>query len=831
MKLRWLVLIVAAIVVISYFSQSYTFLNPREGVWSVSGNANFTSSTDDLVGLNAPVNVTVDSSGVAHITASSLHDLFMAQGYYSASNRLFQMELQALLASGNLSSYIGKSGLASDQAMHLIGLPQNAMTLEKHYQADYPAYYSYLQAYASGVDAYINNTRNPLPLGFKLLGITPFQWTVYDTLVWQQYMALSLTTGIMEPLQSALLYNAFGFNNTTQLWPYYPYYTENITNVPGDGTVNGYNLSSQGISPASLWGLNWYDQWATGVNATLLKKLTPLLNDAIANISDPYGFTGPHGLGSAVGSNSWVVTSNYSQSGDPILANDPHLSLYAPSLWIPMQLVSGSMNVTGWDLAGVPGILIGHTPFTSWGLTTSEGNSANDYLEMVNGTSYYYNGTWNQMEVYNYSLMGKQYSVYSTNNGPLIARDGNYGISMMWTSAQPSYDLVAEILMDESHNYSNMVNALRNWGSPPQNFAMVSGTSAGILTAGKYPIINETLPNGSHVDVVGSRTLLNGSTNKYDPVGVVPFSYLPQSVNPKRGYMFAPNQPTAGKNYPYPFIGGFWASGGRAETIYHFLKDHPGMTVQKMMDLQSNVSDYWASQLAPMLLSSLSGMQMNSTEQSAFSYLQGWNYTTYQSQIGITVYWYTVSAIYNITFSHEYAQRNISSLRLPFESSLIFLAKNEPNSWWFSTSGNTAAQGNFTSIVRQAFASAVSLLNSSLGSPTQWRWGSVHRLVISSQTGLSSLSIGPIPIWGDDHTVSVGSVPLEMVVPEPHVSVGSSLREVSSPGLGIFYGVFPGGPSENPLSYYFSNQLDHWLSHSYYKMTAQQTEVRIRYAP
>lgn len=823
MKVRWLVLVVIAIVVVSYFSQSYNFLNPREGVWSVAGNSNFTAGTYQIPGLNDSVNVTVDSSGVAHISAQNIHDLFMAQGYYTASNRLFQMELQALLATGNLSRYIGQSGVSSDNTMRLIGLPQNAAILEKAYETQYPQYYSYLQAYSSGIDAYINHTGSVLPIGFKLLGIHPFQWTVYDSLAWQQYMALSLTTGAMEPLQSTLLYNAFGFQNATEIWPYYPYYTQNVTVVPGDGTVNGFNLSQQGISPSYLWSQNWYSEWATGVNGSLLENLTGLVQSAIANISDPYAFTGTHGLGSAVGSNSWEVTSNYSMNGYPILANDPHLTLYAPSLWIPMQLSAGTMNVTGWDLAGVPGILIGHTQNTAWGLTTPEGNSANDYLEILNGTGYLYNGSWHSMGIYNYTLMGKQYTIYSTNNGPLIARQGNYGISLNWTSAIPSFDLITEMKLDQSTNYTDMINALKYWGSPPQNFAMVSKTSAGTLTAGKYPLINETLPDGAKVSVVGARTLLNGSMPQFTSSENVPFQYLPQTENPARGYVLAPNQPTVWKNYPYPFVGGFWASGGRAQTIYHFLKENPNMTVAGMMALQSNVSDYWASQLTPMLVNSLRGMSMNSAQQSAFSYLENWNYTTYQSQKGITVYWYLVSSIYNLTFDSIYGATGLSSLPSPFVSSLIFIAGNDPNSTWLD--------GNFTSLVRTSFVSEVQFLTEKLGNDSNWEWGNVHKLVISSQTGLSALSIGPIPIWGDSHTVSVGSVPLSMQVPEPHVSVGSSLRQISSPGQGIFYGVFPGGPSENPLSYYFSNQLNTWLSHEYYSMTQQPTEVRMKYVP
>ncbi|AKA48229.1 penicillin acylase [uncultured archaeon] len=821
MKVRWLIIVVVAIVVLSYFTQSYNFLNPREGVWSVAGNTNYTSGSYSVPGLVQPVNVTIDQSGVAHISAQNLHDLFLAQGYYSASNRLFQMELQGLLATGNLSKYIGQSGLGSDMAIKLIGLPENAVKLQHAYESQYPTYYSYLQDYASGVDAYINHTGNAVPLEFKLLGIKPYQWTVYDTLAWQQYMAWSLTTGAMEPLQSALLYSAFGFSNTTQIWPYYPYYTENVTVVPGDGTVNGFNLSQQGISPSYLWSLNWYQQWATGVNDTLLKSLNGLIKAAISNISDPYNFPGAHGIGSAVGSNSWEVTSGYAKNGFPILANDPHLPLSVPSLWIPMQLSAGPVNVTGWDLAGVPGILIGHTPKTAWGLTTPEGNSANDYLEMLNGTNYLFNGSWHRMAVYNYTLLGAQHSIYYTNNGPIIAREGNYGISLRWTASTPSFDLITEIMLDQSANYSDMVNALKHWGSPPQNFAMVSDASAGTLTAGIYPLIKETLPDNQTLSVVGSRTLLNGTLPAYEPAGNVQFDHLPQAKNPARGYMLAPNQPTAWKNYPDPFVGGFWASGGRAQTIYHFLRANPNMTVQKMMNLQSNVSDYWATQLTPMLLNALKGVGMNSTEQSAYTYLSDWNYTTYQSQIGITVYWYLVSSIYNNTFDRIYKENGVSGEPLPFVSSLIHLARTEPNSTWLN--------GNFTQLVRSSFEQEVSLLSDKLGSTSNWQWGNVHKLVISSQTGLSSLSIGPLPIWGDSHTVSVGSVPLSMEVPEPNVAVGSSLRQISSPGQSTFYGVFPGGPSGNVISYYYSNQLSDWLSHSYYNMNDQKTEVKIRY--
>lgn len=820
MRLRWLAIILAAILLASYASSSFNIVNPVSGVWGSINGSSIKSQSINVPGLDSRVNLTIDSSGLAHVDASTLYDMFFAQGYYSASQRLFQMELEALLASGNLSKYVGSQAIGSDTTMRLIGLPTNALFLEKAYQINYPIYYGYLQDYTAGVNSYIEHA-HITSLGFKLLDFHPFKWSVFYTLCWQEYMAWSLTTGAVEPLQSDLLYNQLGFTNTTLLWPYYPYYTKNITVMPGDGTVNAYSLASQGVNDSYFWSQNWYSEWATGVNTNILATLDPLIINALENISDPYALPVAQSLNSFIGSNSWVVSQNYSQSGYPLLANDPHLPLTAPPLWIPMQLKGPGYNVEGWDLVGVPGILIGHTQNTSWGLTTSEGNSANEYLETLSGNSYLYEGSYHPLTTYNYMLLGKHYTVYYTNNGPLLARDANYGISLNWGLANASYDLITELKLDQSQNYQDMVSALTFWGSPPQNFALVSTKDAGYVTAGAYPLINETLPNAQTVQVIGSRSLLNGSISMYEPAGYVPFKYLPQVENPARGYAFAPNQPTAGINYPYPFVGGFWDSGGRAEIISSYLTSHPDMTIKDMMNLQANVTDYWAYMFTPYLLNALSNMTMSQTEQTAYNYLSNWKYTTNQNEIGITVYWYLTSEMYNQSFARIYTQNNISNLPLPFISSAVYLAHTDPTSQWFN--------GNFTNLVRQSFASATTLLFEKLGPVNNWTWGGVHQLEISSLTGLPALSIGPIPLWGDSYTVSVAGVPMLLHVPEPYATVGSSLREVSSPGNDAFYGVFPGGPSENILSNYFYYQIDYWENHLYYNMNNQTIVVTIEY--
>ena len=321
-----------------------------------------------------------------------------------------------------------------------------------------------------------------------------------------------------------------------------------------------------------------------------------------------------------------------------------------------------------------------------------------------------------------------------------------------------------------------MLNAFKVWDSAGRNWAFATHNHIGEVSAAHFPLVNETLPDGQHVQTIISTSILNGSGN-YEPAGYVPFKYVPQIEDPSRGYLFTPNQPTVGENYPYPIIGnGYdWNLGGRAETMYHYLKSHPEMSISDMMSLQSNESDYRAQQLVPYILSALKGMTMNSTERTAFDYLSTWNYTTYQNEIGITVYYYFIDELYNLSIDNIQFQHGINahiSGDSP-ASTIAYLAKYDPNSMWLN--------GNFTALARQSFTSAIGFLESNLGNPSNWEWGKVHELLLENTLGINALSVGPIALWGDNHAVSAGYVAHTIVVPEPYVSVGPSLRFIASP--------------------------------------------------
>ncbi|MCE4608520.1 MAG: penicillin acylase family protein [Caldisphaeraceae archaeon] len=807
------------IIFLSIFGMSFTFLSPsRKSIWLYQYKIK--NQTIHLKGLKNKVEVIIDSNGVAHIYAKDKYDAFYAEGYYTASMRLFQLELFGLTGMGNLSSWFGKKAINMDIKAHEIGFPQNANLSLQFVKAHYPSLYEDLVAYSNGINAYIAQAEksHELPPIFYLAKIKPYKWSPLYSLAWGEVMAYSLTSGFCEELELSLIYPRLGFNLTKTLMPYYPYFINgSITAMPGNGTVNSLNLESFNISPTYFWSLNFYSQWATGISNATLIKARPLILSALRGICEdpPLGFID-------LGSNEWEVTGNYSATGYPIIANDPHLTLYDPSLWLPIQLSAPGINVTGWELVGEPGILIGHTKYTAWGLTTPMGASSDAYLEKINmnNKSFLFNGKWYPMKAYRFDLMGKEYTLYYTNNGPLVAYNSTLGlgISLYWPAEfHPFLTLVAEMLFDNSTNFSQLIRAAEYWVIPPQNIGMVSRNHAGYITAGLYPLINIALPNNKTIRVIGARLILNGSSGKYEPVGFVPFKYLPHAFNPKRGYIFAPNQPTAYIDYPFPFVGGYWASGARALTIYRFLKAHKNITIDQMEELQGNVTDAWASVLNPVFVSCLSGQSLNGIESEGIKKLSEWNFTFYQNEVAPTIFTYTKFYLLNDTLGSILSSHGLSNYTELFYAGYNLLVNDLA---YLGTHNETSPlfNGSFCNAVQSAYVKAISYLDSKLGSNiSQWNWGRVHKLLLVNPAGITSLNYGPLPLWGDGFTPSAAYFSFNGTAYMPLItSEGPSLRMVSSPGLGEFFGVFPGGPSEN----FYSNltQLNYWLHFKYFQL-------------
>ncbi len=832
---------ILAIILVLVLQGDLALLDPQTGVWTSARTAGWGNQTFVLPGLEHPVLVYRDGNGTVHIFAQDDPDLFYAQGYTQASDRLFQMEVESLAAQGNLSSWLGPSALASDEMYRYLGVPQAAAQMAAQATSVNPQYGGDMVAYTDGVNAYISwaESHNAVPFQFKVLGVTPYRWSLYASFCFDRLMVIGQTTGFTEPLYAILAEVATGYTAFNQLFPIYPQYWQNYTVLPGNGSIGSDSLAAEGISADYVFSQDWFSSWATGLSALQDAALVPLYHAALTNLSDP--FIQDLSPSSGVGSNSWAVAANHSSLDQPLLANDPHLPLMLPSLWVSTQLVSPDYDVEGWSLAGLLGVLIGHNNQMAWALTNSEGATALDYVETLQGNLYYQNGTWHPLSWTNETIRvagqaSVPFDLAWTDNGPVVARVGNYGLSVRWAGTGATWEADAELAFDQAQSIPQFFGDLEQYWSIPNLNALVIARNAtdptgqiGWIIPARYMLVSETLPNTQTVQVIGSRGPLNGSGG-YEPSGSVPFDELPQVIDPAQGYLFAPNQATVGMEYPYPIIGSWWDSGGRAHTIGNFLATHSVMSPSLMMALQSNVTDSWAIGLQSDLEQALTSVSATQTcpatgpcpatlASAALPIVESWNGSFGVSSVAATIYTYWWNELQQQTYDPVMAAAGLTGVNAPFPNAYQWIAANAGNnSSWFPN--GFAYQAN------HAAAAALTFLATSLGvgrstGPTElagWTWGRVHTFFLPSLTGVASLGEGPYPEWGDSYTPSVAPFDDNITVPLVEVSIGSSLRFVSTAGGSPAWGILPGGASENPASAYYDNQLPLWLAHQYVGM-------------
>lgn len=818
-----------------------TLLDPDYGVWSDALDSSWGNQSFTLSGLEHQVTVIRDGAGTEYIYASDDSDLFYAQGYTQASDRLFQMEAQSLEAQGNLSSWVGSSAIGSDMAFRYLGIPGAAAAIAANLPNVDPVVANYLESYSAGVNAFISyaESHNELPLPFKALGVLPYKWTPFASLCFERLMVLSQTSGIVEPLEAEVAAITAGDANLNAMYPIYSPYWENFTVLPGNGTVDNATLfSEQGANASYVYSQDWSSSWATGISPAEQQSLLPLYRAAIFNLSDPYiNGLGATATSQGVGSNSWVVAANKTGIGMPLLANDPHLPLQLPSLWVPTELIDPDFDVGGYSLAGLPGILIGHNEQMAWGLTFSGGASAYDYVETLNGDSYLNNGSWVKMTFENQTIQVASGSPVTldvpwTNNGPIVARIGNLGISVRWDGTHATYEVAGEFALDQSVSISQITKVLENvWDIPTLNFmlaehnATTGANHIGWVIPTHYHLIKESMPNNESVEVIGERAPLNGS-GAFEPVATLNSTLSPAIEDPARGYIYAPNQASVGQDYPFPFIGGWWDPGGRAHTIGTYLNTHPMMTVSNMQALQANVTDSWAVMSSPVLTSILGGLKttgsssVQSLAAAAYSQLQSWNGSFYPDEIAPTVYTYWWDEIESAVYAPfwDRMELNIAVSEPPDPNQIMALGQTDPNSSWFP--------GGWNSVMTNAATSALELLDSHLGTSsagsnilTNWQWGTVHQFFLPSILGYTSFGLGPYPQWGDSFTPSVAPSDTNLTFPLTQSYIGSSLRMVTVPAADPSFGVIPGGTSGNIGSNYYDNQFDTWFDHGYFSLS------------
>jgi penicillin amidase len=516
--------------------------------------------TISVSGISGPVSVIRDNHGVPTIEAATLDNLFFAQGYVTAQDRLFQMDLFRRAASGELSEIVGNVTLKQDRQQRILGLraaaEKNASTATAEDRAQF-------DAYARGVNAYIDSHRDRLPLEFRLLHYSPRPWTLQDSLVIAYQMIETLSTSPAAALTREKILAKVGPELTADLY---------LNNSSRDHPPNAPVPSLESAPASSETAPVTVGAYASA--SSVVELLRPLLQPWFQD--DPL----------PLGSNNWVVSGAHTISGKPLLSNDMHLGHRMPNLWYETHLRSGDFDVAGVSLPGYPYVIVGHNRRVAWGFTNVGPTVEDAYIENFNGSGEYQTPEgWKTPEIRHELIHVKgqadvSLDVQLTRHGPIVtelAPGETRKIALRWTL----YDGVRNpfFQVDSAQNWEQFRHAFSEFDAPGQNvvYADVDG-NIGYQATGKVPI-----------RASGDGSLpVDGSTNAHEWTGYIPFEKLPSVFNPASGLIATANARITPDRYPYS-ISSQWEAPWRVDRIYRVLESGRKFSTSDMLALQTDI--------------------------------------------------------------------------------------------------------------------------------------------------------------------------------------------------------------------------------------------------
>ncbi|NWF96498.1 MAG: penicillin acylase family protein [Candidatus Thorarchaeota archaeon] len=768
------------------------------------------NQTIRLQGLTSSVEVVFDRHGIPHIYASTSQDAFMALGYLHAKERLFQMFVQNMYASGRLSEMTGPSAasLASDKYYRTIGLARSAQeTLDWYVERsatdpDVAYALNIIDAEVRGVNLYIDSmTTADIPIEFKLLGITPPHWTRHDVFLWTKAMTWGLSGGIYDLLRQWVRTTLDNDTMYAELYPDVMPYNVPIIPEQTNLSIIEYPNAPGGYTPAAV---------PTALQSTLPEAAIP--SDKLTGLLDMISMV-PNLLGDleTVGSNNWVVSGSRTSTGLPLLANDPHLSLQAPSLWYEAHIVvPGELEVSGVTLPGTPGVLLGHTATAAWGFTNVGADVLDLFVEQLNpsnSSEYLYNGQYRAFDVIDEPIVVRgagvvPFRVLSSVHGPLIdSVEYTYGgpayVAMNWTGSGVTHEVLALAKLNRVENLQDYFDALYYWDSPPQNivFADHDGNIA-ITVAGRFPVragYTGAYPVTATNDSVGM-------------VGSIPYAYNPRSVNPSQGYLQSANQrPISPSSYGYALLGPF-DDGYRGRRINSLLASDASVTVDDMKRFQADSLELRAAEIVPFVVAAWDAHgDGNESVQNTVDWLRDWDYVMNPDKIAPTFWMYLRSALVSEVFDEVFAKD--PGLPAP-RSPILERVLKENTSYYIDDHSTTDRVESLSDIVIRALHRALddTTLGTGTSDTTQWAYGLYHRVYLYHVALGRAVYIGGGPCRGQNTLNAANGWT---------VRSGPSWRMVADlSDIGASYGVYPGGQSGNMFSPHWDDLFNLWYAYN-----------------
>ncbi len=735
-----------------------------------------------LAGLEAPVDVLRDEWGVPHIYARNQHDLFFAQGFVAAQDRLFQMELWKRAGQGRLAEVAGVSFLPRDVAARLLRYRGSLPAEYASYAADTR---EILGAFTDGINSYIQQRSAPggpgLPIEFQLAGFAPEAWKPEDCLT--RMATLSVTGNAQDELENAQLVALLGVQKATALGEFDP---------PAQ-LEPAVGLDFSGLSPQAIAGLLGTD----------------------ARIEFP-AETG-NGNREVGGSNNWSVSGKMTRSGKPFLANDPHRTIALPSIRYIVHLVAPGWDVIGATEPALPGVSIGHNENIAWGLTVFPVDQQDFYLEELNAQNaleYKTENGWEKMRVEEeiFHIRGGRNQTQSlkfTRHGAVLWNDGRRALALHWVGDEPgTAPYLPGISVDRAQNWQQFLQAMARWKTPPENFVYADREgNIGEQSAGLAPIRSK-----------GNGLLPVPGTGGYEWSGFIPFSELPRQFNPERGFVATANNKTIPEKYRYS-AGFVWSKDriARIEQVLNEARDKKQLLDQEdMARLQNDVVSLPAQELVHLI-----GPPVNPNDAAA-KLLAGWDGSLREDSAAAALYEVWLKKLRDALAGMLLTNRGKASLPIDTDSVPSLFIQAAPELF------GAHAEAKRDAMLHATLHTAYAELQETFGSDTsQWSWGRLHtvrfRHALDRIKNLEGLfDLGPFARPGDDTTVDATGYPWEGFAQV----AGASYREILDlSDWDHSEAVNVPGQSGQPGSTHYSDLLVLWRDGKYFPLLYSRAAV------
>ena len=744
---------------------------------------------EQVAGLDAPVEIVRDAHAIPHIYAQTPRDGAFAMGYVHAQDRLWQLEMQRRIGQARFAAVVGEPAIEPDKFLRTLGIYRVA---ERNFERLSPEAQAIYEAYALGVNAYLEARSELLPLEFQLLGHEPEPWRPADSLVWLKIMAWDLGDNFADELLRARLAGKLDTAQLQDLWAQHP-----------DDPAPGPHAGAMGFDPA-------------GIDYAALDAAVPVQR------------------GSGLGSNGWVLSGAHTESGKPLLANDPHLRLEVPSVWYLAHIATPDFEIVGATLPGLPFPLLGQTRDLAWGFTNTGPDVQDLFIERIDPddpTRYLapegslpFTVRTETIEVSGGDPI--EFTVRETRHGPVVSdvledtdaylEDGHV-LAFSWTALAED-DLSAQALVNatSAQDWEGFVEALRDLAVPQQTiiFADTEG-NIGYVAPGRVPI---RASGQGHMPVPGW-------TGDHDWVDRVPFDALPGDHNPASGRIVTANNRMVSLDYPY-YLTDDWTAPYRAQRIEALLDARPAHDVASFTAIQQDLVSLAAARLVPVLLENTA--PSDDDARSALAMLGAWDHGMQPERTEPLIYVAWVRELMHALFADELG--DVFDDYWKIRTEVIHRALSERTGWCDDVT--TAEAESCTQVVSAALDTALEYLAVTYGHDRDdWRWGEAHAVNMKSQILGKIPAVGSwfevdMPTGGEKETVKAGGFDVadpERPFAQNHGAGYRAVYDLGAPERSVF--IISTGQSGNPLSPHYEDYTEPWRDGEYLPMLADRARI------